>query len=102
MLHLLHYILVVDKDVFVRRIEQVAKQGNSSAGFLKDELWSHLSFLYLGDCILPSLHQNFQFGIKFSHPLAFSHRADDYSVVFGLDAVDELLESGTFLTALNL
>ncbi|CUQ64818.1 Uncharacterised protein [Segatella copri] len=60
-----------------------------------------LGLLYLGDSILPSLHQDFQLSIELSDLLTLSHSADDNAAILWFDAVNELFESGAFFTAFN-
>ena len=77
------YLLIVYVDVLVGGIEQVAHHGHSPACFLKHQLWQLLTLLYLGDGIVPSLHENFHFGVEFGNTLALSNGAYYHAEVFG-------------------
>ena len=99
--HFLEHLLVVHIDVLVGRIEEVAQHGNDAASFLVDELWPLCAFLHLGNGVLPTLEEDFQFGVELGHPFSLSHSSYDNSAIAGLDALDELLESGALFAAFD-
>ena len=100
-LHLVEHLLVVDVDVLVRWVKQVAQKCYHSACLLVDELRSCLCLLYLCNGILPSLQEDFQFGVEFCHSLSLSHSPYNNAHVLGLDALDELFQSGSLFAAFN-
>ena len=94
-------VRIVYVDVFVRRIKQVAQQCYHSACLLVNELRACLGLLYFYNGILPTLQQDFQFGVELGNPFAFCNRADNHSKVFRLDALYQLLESCALFSAFN-
>ena len=93
---------VVDVNAVIGRIEQVAKQGDGAAFLLKAHLWALCRLLYLRDGFLPAFQKNLHLGIKLCCTLAFSHRTHDDAEVLGLDALDELFESGALFATFDL
>ena len=61
-----------------------------------------VGFLYLEDDIVPLLDKGLELGIELGNALALGYGAHDDAEVLGLDALDELLESGTLFGRLDL
>ena len=97
--------LVVDVNVFVRRIEEVAQEGYGAARFFVDEERQFAlllaCFLYACHGIIPTPHENTQFRVEFGYALAFGHGAYDNAESLGLDALHELLEACALCAALD-
>ena len=102
MFHLFEHLLIVDINVFVRWVEEIAEHCHHAARLLIDELWALCRFLYLFYSVLPTLYKDFHFCVKLCHAFSLCYRAHDDAYILGLNAVDELLQSGTLLAAFDL
>ena len=91
--HFVENIRVVDVDVFIRRVEQVPQHGYGPAGLLIRQFRQFGSLLSPDKSLFTPFEQHFEFGVQFGDPLSFGHRPHDNPEVFGLDALDELLQS---------
>ena len=93
---------VVDVDVFVRGVEEVAQQSHHSACFFIYQLGTLFGLLYFNDGVFPSFEQYFHFSIQFGHSFSFGYCTYDDAEVFWPYAVDELFESCSLFSALDL
>ena len=91
--------VVVDVDVLVGRVEEVAQHGDGTSCLLENELGAFLCLLHFRDGLVPPAHEHLHFGIEFGDTLSFSHRTDDHSEVLGRNALYELLEARALLSA---
>ena len=93
--------VIVDVDVLVGRIEQVAQHGHCPTRLLECELRTLLRLLRLGDGLFPSTQKHLHLRIKFCDALALRHGAYDHAKILRLDALDELLQTCTLLRTLD-
>ena len=62
-LDFVEYGFVIDIDVLVRRVEQVAEHAYRAAGFFVNQGRGLFMLLYLGNHFFPMSEQDFQFGL---------------------------------------
>lgn len=84
MLHRRADFVIVDVDVLVGRIEQVAQHGHCPTRLLECELRTLLRLLRLGDGLFPSTQKHLHLRIKLCDALALRHGAYDHAKFFGL------------------
>ena len=89
-------------DAIIGGIEEITKQCHRSAFLLKTELRKFRRLLYFRDGVFPTFEQHFQFCIEFCSALPFGHRADDDTEILRLDTLDQLFQTATLLTTLDL
>ena len=93
---------IVDVDVLIGGIEEVAQECYGAAGLLIAEAGQVFGFLGACDGIFPALQQHHELAVQLCHALALGHRAHDDAEVLGLDLLDELFEACTLGAGLDL
>ena len=99
--YLIVCVVVVYVYGFVRRVEEVAQHSYGAAILFVDEHGGLVGFLYLDDGVIPLLDKDLHLCIELSHALTFGYGTYDDPEVLGLDALDELFESGTLFGRLD-
>ena len=89
--HFLIDIGIVDVDILVAWVEEVAKHTYRSARFLINKCRQLLGLLDFAKNVFPTGNKDLHFSIQFTCALSFSHSTDNDAAVFRLDAFDDLL-----------
>ena len=100
--HLIIYIIIIDIDILIRRIEEVAQHCHGTCLLLIDEQRTHGILLQFLHCIHPFLVEHLYFILQLLYAQPFSHGTDDDSTVFRAQSLHQLLESGTLFPTLYL
>ncbi len=94
--HLVVDNLVVHVDVFERRVEDVAEDGDGASELLINQLRQFTLAAHLCHAGLPTLHERLNLRVHVFHRLAFRHGAHDDAEVLGLHAPDNLFDTVPF------
>ena len=99
--YLLEDVFIVDIDVLVGRVEEVAQQSHRAACLLCHQYGEVLGLHALAHGLLPLSYQNLHLVVQFLDALFLGDGTDNDAEALGLDALDDLFEPCPFLARLD-